>query len=200
MAEFIFACQQCGEKLQVDDSLAGQVVECPTCKKGIVVPKKSSSYRNLAELAKVKLDKRPDESVRSTGRERRCPRCGVSNDVDRMSCWSCGKTLREELASSQKKPIEDKAVMPGAYGLIWAVAAFFEILGGLAFLVSLIMFTSGGVPLGLNCLGYAITLCMAGLLLFALCGIWHAVERTAVSMKRIEGFLDNSNKAQVHQD
>ena len=39
MSEFIFTCPHCGSELEVDDSLAGQVVECPSCRKGIVVPR-----------------------------------------------------------------------------------------------------------------------------------------------------------------
>jgi len=39
MAKFSFNCPQCGEKVDADDSLRGQVAECPYCGKGIVVPR-----------------------------------------------------------------------------------------------------------------------------------------------------------------
>lgn len=39
MSEFVFACPHCGAELEIDDSLAGQVLECPACHKGIVVPR-----------------------------------------------------------------------------------------------------------------------------------------------------------------
>ena len=38
MAKFYFRCPQCGMRIAADDSVQGQVAECPSCKKGIVVP------------------------------------------------------------------------------------------------------------------------------------------------------------------
>ena len=38
MAKFYFKCPQCGKSVEADDSFQGQVAECPSCKKGIVVP------------------------------------------------------------------------------------------------------------------------------------------------------------------
>ena len=38
MAKFYFKCPQCGMPIAADDSVQGQVAECPSCKKGIVVP------------------------------------------------------------------------------------------------------------------------------------------------------------------
>lgn len=39
MAEFDFKCPQCGGIIEADDSFRGQIVECPHCGKGIVVPR-----------------------------------------------------------------------------------------------------------------------------------------------------------------
>lgn len=38
MAKFMFKCPQCGSDIEADDSLCGQVAECPSCGKGIVIP------------------------------------------------------------------------------------------------------------------------------------------------------------------
>ena len=38
MAQFEFKCPQCRQTIEADDSLCGQVAECPHCGKGIVVP------------------------------------------------------------------------------------------------------------------------------------------------------------------
>lgn len=38
MAQFEFKCPHCRESIEADDSFRGQVVECPSCGKGIVVP------------------------------------------------------------------------------------------------------------------------------------------------------------------
>ena len=40
MAEFQFKCPQCGADVLAEDELRGQVLSCPYCKKGIVVPNK----------------------------------------------------------------------------------------------------------------------------------------------------------------
>ena len=39
MAQIEFKCPQCGQLVAADDSLRGQAVECPSCEKGIVVPR-----------------------------------------------------------------------------------------------------------------------------------------------------------------
>lgn len=45
MAEYLFGCPQCGQQLLVDGTGLGQVMECPKCHKGIVVPKNLPEYR-----------------------------------------------------------------------------------------------------------------------------------------------------------
>ena len=39
MAKFDFTCPQCGVTIEADDSYRGMVLECPSCGKGIVVPR-----------------------------------------------------------------------------------------------------------------------------------------------------------------
>ena len=43
MAQFYFKCQQCGETVVVDDSLCGQVLECPSCGAKMAVPRSVTS-------------------------------------------------------------------------------------------------------------------------------------------------------------
>src|SRR5450432_2544855 len=38
MAEFKFACPQCGQNIQCGTGYAGMQINCPTCQKPIVVP------------------------------------------------------------------------------------------------------------------------------------------------------------------
>ena len=40
MANFDFTCPQCGVLIEVEESLRGLVLECPSCGKGVVVPPK----------------------------------------------------------------------------------------------------------------------------------------------------------------
>ena len=39
MAQFTFKCPQCGADIEAEDSFRGQVAECPSCGKGIVIPR-----------------------------------------------------------------------------------------------------------------------------------------------------------------
>ncbi len=53
MAQFTFKCPQCGADIEADDSFRGQVAECPSCGKGIVVP------RNIANKPSPSVRLRP---------------------------------------------------------------------------------------------------------------------------------------------
>lgn len=57
MAEFQFRCPQCGEAIEADETLRGQMAECPYCGKNIAVPNKC--------LRKVAV--RHDSTVSSRG-------------------------------------------------------------------------------------------------------------------------------------
>ncbi len=45
MANFDFTCPQCGVTVEADDSYRGMVLECPSCGKGIVVPRGTPALR-----------------------------------------------------------------------------------------------------------------------------------------------------------
>ena len=45
MATFDFTCPQCGVTVEADDSYRGMVLECPSCGKGIVVPRGTPALR-----------------------------------------------------------------------------------------------------------------------------------------------------------
>lgn len=54
MAQFNFKCPQCGEMVEADDSLCGMVAECPSCGKGIVVPRSSRSVGRTGGLKHIR--------------------------------------------------------------------------------------------------------------------------------------------------
>ena len=78
-----FKCPQCGNAVSVDESYRGQVVECPHCAKGIVVPKSKADGGGQRQAPKV---------IRI-----QCPHCGTEyvasqQDMNRLvSCEICGK-------------------------------------------------------------------------------------------------------------
>ena len=66
MAQFNFKCPQCGESIEADDSLCGQVAECPSCGKGIVVPHNAANTsKSIVRLRPVARKETPMPSSAS---------------------------------------------------------------------------------------------------------------------------------------
>ena len=64
MAEFEFKCPQCDESIEADDSMCGEVAECPSCGKGIVVPRNPPDQQSSSvRLRPVKRDAPPSTEV-----------------------------------------------------------------------------------------------------------------------------------------
>ena len=89
MAEFMFNCPQCGQRVEADESFCGKVAECPHCGKGIVVPcMKTTTFTPVAPKAA------PDEQAIQI----RCPHCGQPIKADESYCGFgecpyCGKAM-----------------------------------------------------------------------------------------------------------
>ena len=111
----------------------------------------------------------------ANGREMSCPYCGTKNDRDRPTCWSCGMPLKTGVAR-QPATAGKKAViaveMPMSYTVL-TVFAYIDVILGLVCCITLY-----GLAVG-------IPMIVSGLLLFALLGIWSAVERSAVYLRKI---------------
>lgn len=113
----------------------------------------------------------------ATGREINCPYCGTNNDRDRGTCWSCGKALTTKSHSSQvEKNPSTTADMPLSYHVL-TIFAYLDVVVGII-LCMLWPVSPFILVVGLSMIG-------GGLLLFALLGIWSAVERSAVYLRRI---------------
>ncbi len=111
------------------------------------------------------------------GREVKCPYCGTNNDRDRPLCWSCGKPLNSATGGirqhSQQKAKGTPIVvdMPLSFKVL-NVFAYIGVIGGI--LLCLLLQFDAGIA--------AIT---SGLLLFAMLGIWSAVERSATYLRNL---------------
>jgi len=70
--DIIFACKKCGQHLEIDESGAGQIVDCPKCNQSLTVPLASSQ----APPAKNK-----------------CPFCAEDILVTAVKCTHCGSML-----------------------------------------------------------------------------------------------------------
>src|ERR1039458_1615465 len=73
MAEFKFACPQCGQHIQCDTGYAGAQINCPSCQQSIVVPQAprfaaAPSAPPVPPPAPPGLSTRPTASVPPTGR------------------------------------------------------------------------------------------------------------------------------------
>ena len=113
----------------------------------------------------------------ANGREMSCPYCGTKNDRDRPTCWSCGKPLNNTAGGarqhSQQKAKGTPIVvdMPLSFKVL-NVFAYIGVVGGI--LLCLLLQFDAGIA--------AIT---SGLLLFAMLGIWSAVERSATYLRNL---------------
>ena len=60
MASFDFTCPQCGVTVEADDSYRGMVLECPSCGKGIVVPRTGGVPRPKLKHVAQQQEKQED--------------------------------------------------------------------------------------------------------------------------------------------
>ena len=60
MATFDFTCPQCGVSVEADDSYRGMVLECPSCGKGIVVPRGTPVHHSKLKPVVARQDRQED--------------------------------------------------------------------------------------------------------------------------------------------
>ena len=99
MAEFKFNCPQCDQKIETDESLRGQVAECPHCGEGIVVPrgKEKSQMIHLSSMKTV--ERKPVAS----GMGSRKPHRYVACEGMLFDCGTSDSESGKEVNFSQKK-------------------------------------------------------------------------------------------------
>ena len=95
MAEFKFNCPQCNQKIEADESLRGQVAECPHCGKGIVVPRAAAKPNGDTQNARENRS----ASRKSQGFTFKCSHCKQAITVEEsargklMGCPHCGMRI-----------------------------------------------------------------------------------------------------------
>lgn len=67
MARFDFNCPQCGKPIEADDSFCGQVVECPNCFRGIVVPQATTTEARKVRLHPIRREEPRSPQPQATG-------------------------------------------------------------------------------------------------------------------------------------
>jgi len=84
-----FLCEQCGQKIGVDDDKAGRAVRCPRCKLACEVPERLQSFGpqadgNPSEAVEDASHARNEEHYRPTAPT------GVPNQRSSPCHWGCG--------------------------------------------------------------------------------------------------------------
>ena len=102
MAEFEFNCPQCGQTIEADESLRGQVAECPHCGKEIVVPR-GKGKSQMIHLSGMKTEGQASVATGMAITDQtihvRCGGCGQIIEVNEslkgkmMGCPHCGKRI-----------------------------------------------------------------------------------------------------------
>ena len=87
MTDIKFKCPLCGQSLSADESQSGSVVECPTCKEKISIPK--TPVTTDAQTAQ-----QPNISE-SSPETKKCPFCGEQIRPEAIRCRFCGGSLRK---------------------------------------------------------------------------------------------------------
>ena len=91
---FIFNCSHCGREIEADESVRGQMAECPHCDKNIVVPRGMAKPQDRKPAPRPKtfpVSQRQSSEIRA-----KCPNCGTEYGECRyefahmVKCEMCG--------------------------------------------------------------------------------------------------------------
>lgn len=101
MAEIRFTCPGCNQTLEAPPEMAGQGVECPTCKMQMTVPEPeapaaggklptSNALASAMADAMTSADKETDAPPTAPGSGNVCPECHAGMEGDAVLCLQCG--------------------------------------------------------------------------------------------------------------
>ena len=88
--DITFNCDKCGQQLEIDESGAGMVIQCPKCAASVAVPSKASTLTQ-PEVPRARTVELPPVDLQSIRRE--CPNCRRQVSTRAESCPCCGGPL-----------------------------------------------------------------------------------------------------------
>ena len=94
MSTIMFNCPECNEKLEVDESGAGRLVDCPQCKKQIMIPSKTPTPPVAAQVSTI-------QSPPVAKDQKPCPFCGEIILAVAKKCKFCKNFVEEGKGSTR---------------------------------------------------------------------------------------------------
>ena len=91
MSDIEFDCPECLNRLVVDESGAGRVVDCPECRKPVRIPKPLHAE---AASATDPVPLPPTPSLSHSHNLQPCPDCGKTVSINAEVCLSCGHRFK----------------------------------------------------------------------------------------------------------
>ena len=120
MANFDFTCPQCGVSIEAEESYRGMVLECPSCGKGIVVPRGTPAPR--PKLKHVTQQQEKQEDLNAVAIRRRLAEQEAEEAAEQAKEQARAAQIRKQQLLSMVVKVVIAAVLVGAaaYGVsIW---------------------------------------------------------------------------------
>ena len=88
--DITFNCKKCGQQLEIDESGAGMMIQCPKCAASVAVPSKTTALTQ-PEVPRPRTIELSPVALQSFLQD--CPDCGRQVPTRVASCPCCGRPI-----------------------------------------------------------------------------------------------------------